>query len=214
MVSPIVYSLSPLPPSLTNSLILYTYSLYKIRIYKEYHSVCPLVGIGTLPTPLSPARLPLPPRTGGVGVTLDRLRVRGWGSPNSDDWRKSLAICLLCVCRGLKIPPKYFFNISKYSPIAQPSLLPNPGWNLDCFYNFISSLNVLIKYSFISTQNTGGSLRAERFFKNIFLGDFFSYYIQHCFIYRPSDSTVPTDAGIEPRTVATGALAAYLLSNK
>ncbi len=31
-----------------------------------------------------------------------------------------------------------------------------------------------------------------------------SYYIQHCFICRPSDSTVPTDAGIEPRTVATG----------
>ncbi len=36
---------------------------------------------------------------------------------------------------------------------------------------------------------------------------FFSYYIQHCFICRPSDSTVPTDAGIEPRAVATGALA-------
>ncbi len=33
---------------------------------------------------------------------------------------------------------------------------------------------------------------------------FFSYYIQHCFICRPSDSTVSTDAGIEPRTVATG----------
>ncbi len=32
---------------------------------------------------------------------------------------------------------------------------------------------------------------------------FFSYNIQHCFICRPSDSTVPTDAGIEPRTVAT-----------
>jgi hypothetical protein len=30
---------------------------------------------------------------------------------------------------------------------------------------------------------------------------FFSYYIQHCFICRPSDSTVPKDAGIEPRTV-------------
>jgi hypothetical protein len=48
------------------------------------------------------------------------------------------------------------------------------------------------------------------FFK-IFLGGifcfYFSYYIQHCFICRPSDSTVPTDAGIEPRTVATGALA-------
>ncbi len=35
----------------------------------------------------------------------------------------------------------------------------------------------------------------------------FSYDIQHCFICRPSDSTVPTDAGIEPRTVASGALA-------
>jgi hypothetical protein len=34
---------------------------------------------------------------------------------------------------------------------------------------------------------------------------FFSYYIQHCFICRPTDSTVPTDAGIEPGTVATGA---------
>jgi hypothetical protein len=48
------------------------------------------------------------------------------------------------------------------------------------------------------------------FFLNIFLGDFFLfclYNIQHCFICRPSDSTVPTDAGIEPRTVATGALA-------
>jgi hypothetical protein len=26
-----------------------------------------------------------------------RLRVRGWGSPNCDDWRKSLAFCLLCI---------------------------------------------------------------------------------------------------------------------
>jgi hypothetical protein len=25
-----------------------------------------------------------------------RLRVRGWGSPNSEDWRKSLILCLLC----------------------------------------------------------------------------------------------------------------------
>jgi hypothetical protein len=37
----------------------------------------------------------------------------------------------------------------------------------------------------------------------IFGGIFFPYYIQHCFVCRPSDSTVPTDAGIEPRTVAT-----------
>jgi hypothetical protein len=25
-----------------------------------------------------------------------RLRVRGWESPNSNEWRKSLALCLLC----------------------------------------------------------------------------------------------------------------------
>ncbi len=37
----------------------------KVRIYKEYHSVWPLVGIGTLPTPLSPASMPLPQNRGG-----------------------------------------------------------------------------------------------------------------------------------------------------
>ncbi len=41
-----------------------------------------------------------------------------------------------------------------------------------------------------------------------FFGFFlFMYYIQHCFICRPSGSTVSEDAGIEPRTVATMALA-------
>jgi hypothetical protein len=33
------------------------------------------------------------------------------------------------------------------------------------------------------------------------------YDIQHCFICRPSDSTVSEDTGIETRTVATTALA-------
>jgi hypothetical protein len=33
------------------------------------------------------------------------------------------------------------------------------------------------------------------------------YYVQHCFICRPSDSTVSEDAGIESSTVATSALA-------
>ncbi len=51
----------------------------KVRTYKEYHSVCPLVGIGTIPTPLSPASVTLPPEPGVGGHT--RLRVRGWGSP-------------------------------------------------------------------------------------------------------------------------------------
>ena len=66
---------------------------HKVHKYKEYHSVSPRVGIGTLPTPLSPASVPLPPEPGRGD---NRLRVRGWGSPTSDDLRKSLALCLLC----------------------------------------------------------------------------------------------------------------------
>ncbi len=34
-----------------------------------------------------------------------------------------------------------------------------------------------------------------------FLDFFFMYVVQHCFICRPSDSTVSEDAGIEPRAV-------------
>jgi hypothetical protein len=56
-------------------------------------------------------------------------------------------------------------------------------------------------------SDTSLSLFIFFYFFYFFLYFFFSYYIQHCFICRPSDSTVPTDAGIEPRTVATGALA-------
>jgi hypothetical protein len=72
----------------------YTYC-HKVLIYIEHHSVCPLVGIGTPPTPLPQARVPSPPpppqRVGGH----NRLRLRGWGSSNSDDWRKCSALCLL-----------------------------------------------------------------------------------------------------------------------
>ncbi len=45
-------------------------------------------------------------------------------------------------------------------------------------------------------------------FKEGFFGLFlFMYDIQHCFICRHSDSTVSEDAGIEPRTGTTTALA-------
>ncbi len=43
---------------------------HKVLIYIENHSVCPLVGIGTLPSPLSPASVPLPPEPKGGGGTL------------------------------------------------------------------------------------------------------------------------------------------------
>jgi hypothetical protein len=53
-------------------------------------------------------------------------------------------------------------------------------------------------------------LTSANVFLQIFFGgdfSFFSYYVQHCFICRPSDYTVPSDAVIELRTIATGALA-------
>ncbi len=53
------------------------------------------------PSPASDCASPRNQRGGVRGHT--RLRVRGWGSPNSDDWRIGLALCLLC---GLFL---YFF---------------------------------------------------------------------------------------------------------
>jgi hypothetical protein len=38
---------------------------HKVRIFTVNHSVCPLVGTGSLPTPLSPASVPLPPEPKG-----------------------------------------------------------------------------------------------------------------------------------------------------
>jgi hypothetical protein len=58
------------------------------RYITKYHSVRPLVGIGT-PPPLSP--------TG-----------EGLGSPNSDDWRKSFALCLLYEVNHMYITPQIY----------------------------------------------------------------------------------------------------------
>ncbi len=60
-----------------------------------------------------------------------------------------------------------------------------------------------IRIRWIRIRNTVQDNWLNSFFLNIFFGMIFysfSYNIQHCFICRPSDSTVPTDAGIEPRT--------------
>ncbi len=46
----------------------------KEHIFTEYHSVCPLVGIGTLPPPLSPASVPLHPEPKGGSILAC-----GWG---------------------------------------------------------------------------------------------------------------------------------------
>ncbi len=70
---------------------------YLIFIYKEYHNVCPLVGIGnfgTLPPPLSPASMPLPPEPKGGGGHSPAGE--GLGKSQFRRLEKSLALCLLC----------------------------------------------------------------------------------------------------------------------
>jgi hypothetical protein len=53
----------------------------------------PLVGIGTLLTPFSPASVPLPPETGGRGHTS--LRVGGWGE---SQFRRGAYTVVLFIC--------------------------------------------------------------------------------------------------------------------
>ncbi len=67
---------------------------HKVHLYKEYHSVCPLVGIWTLPTPLSPASVPLPPEPKRGEHT--RMRVRGWGVPIPTTGEKLSTLPTLC----------------------------------------------------------------------------------------------------------------------
>jgi hypothetical protein len=78
------------------------------------------------------------------------------------------------------------------------------------FSSCLKSLNVFLNSKSRSCTFTYMYCNSEhKQFMNIFLkGDFFLFMcdIQHYFIWRPSDSSVSEDAGIEPRTVATKAL--------
>ncbi len=59
----------------------------------------PLIGIGTLPTPFSPANVPLPPETGGRGHTS--LRVGGWGE---SQFRRGAYTVVLFICTYFVTP--------------------------------------------------------------------------------------------------------------
>ncbi len=69
---------------------------------------------------------------------------------------------------------------------------------------FWTLLNTVPYTDYINMKNCTVDVFAYLYNRGIFLC---MYFIQHCFICRPSDSTVSEDAGIEPRTVATSALA-------
>jgi hypothetical protein len=75
---------------------LFNSSSHQVHIYLEYHSVCPLVRIGT-PHPLSRKReCYLPDPTGGGGTYSPAGE--GAGGPNSDEWRKSLVLMIVLLC--------------------------------------------------------------------------------------------------------------------
>jgi hypothetical protein len=78
--------------------------------------------------PFSRQRVCPYPRNNRVGGHT-RVRVRGWGSLNSNDWRKSLALCLLCgrnTCsfKSLTAPPPH---PSPPSPPPPPPSTPPPN---------------------------------------------------------------------------------------
>jgi hypothetical protein len=101
---------------------------HKVHTYLEYHSVCPLVQIGTPPpsthcqsVPQANLSFPTEPKGGGGGVYTPQW-VRGRGSPNSDDWRRSLALCLLCAIPPPPLPiyKEAFLRFSSMYKIRKP----------------------------------------------------------------------------------------------
>jgi hypothetical protein len=91
------------------------------------------------------------------------------------------------------------------------TLLSTRGVQANFFKNQKENPQILGLIPLSQSANIVASMQIENptifmlniFFKYIFGGFFIflSYYTQHCFICRSSDSTVPTDAGIEPRTL-------------
>ncbi len=72
-----------------------------IILYREYQSVCSFVRIGSAHPHLPPASVcPLPRGTKGEGQ--HSLAGEEAGGANSDDWRESLALCLLCGAGSLR----------------------------------------------------------------------------------------------------------------
>ncbi len=77
--------------------------IHKVHIYLEYHSIRPLVGIGTPPPhpPLPQVSLPSPLEPNGGYTQHTRLLVRGWGSTNSDDWREESLVLYIFVFKSI-----------------------------------------------------------------------------------------------------------------
>ncbi len=72
--------------------------IHKVRTYmytySRNHSICPSSEMCDPPPPLPLPQASVSPPPNQRRGEHTRLRVRGWGSPNSDDWKESLVLCL------------------------------------------------------------------------------------------------------------------------
>jgi hypothetical protein len=75
------------------------------------------------PTPYLAGEYAPPPSTKKVWGGGTHLQMRGWGSQNSDDWRKNLALCLLCEFSYTKASIKYVHSARLPSDFASSLLL-------------------------------------------------------------------------------------------
>ncbi len=114
----------PLKIQTLNTVYMTKYILCK---YIEYHSG---VQIGTPPPPLPPRVGPPPPPGTKKGVRT-RLCVRECGSSNQDDWRKSLALCLLC---GIHTYRHHSQILYIYRAHRLQSLIEVHNWFLNQFF--------------------------------------------------------------------------------
>jgi hypothetical protein len=99
-------------------------------VYKVLLSPCHTVTLSSRwkwdpPPPRPQASVSLGTRGGG-------LHLRGWGSPNSDDWRESFVLCLLCA-----------YSISLYPTFQRPSVDKSQP-SSDSFGNFLRRLAIHI----------------------------------------------------------------------
>ncbi len=125
----------------------------------------------------------------------DQLRIRCCLCPHLQSPHQSTSVS--CPCTTEQIHKKtYKWNLHIHS------WRPTPVLGLLFWAN---KLNCTRRISIAMRKRPSGNCRLWK--GDIWIFFLFMYDIQHCFICRPSDSTVLEDAGIEPRTVATTALA-------
>ncbi len=120
------------------------------------------------------------------------------------DTKLCLMIKFKMIKNSYKLKFQYLFCILPKRNISEGRCLELEYWIGSCVYWHICKLMKNTSYNkCAATQHWESFLKGDLL--EIFL---FIYDIQHCFICHPSVSIVSEDAGIEPRTVRTTALAA------